>query len=159
NATPGAPTAETCGNGIDEDCNGSDAACPPNDLPSGAIDISNGGTFNVDLSAAHDDNWVASTPALDCGDQGGRDVFYQFTLPAAEVVYYDTFGSNYDTVVRVFAGACASMGAVQACADDACSTTRSQGAVQLAAGTYCLVVDQFDANTTNGATTLTFKRG
>ncbi|MBX3159429.1 MAG: hypothetical protein KF773_25890 [Deltaproteobacteria bacterium] len=158
-AVPGAPSPETCGNGIDEDCTGADAICPPNDLPSGAIDISGGGTFTVDLSAAHDDNWAPTTPQLDCGNQGGRDVFYQFTLPAAEVVYFDTFGSNYDSVVRIFAGACTALGATLACGDDACGGTRSQGALQLAAGTYCLVVDQFSSTTTAGMTTLTFRRG
>jgi len=158
-ATAGTPSAETCGNGIDEDCNGADATCPANDAPAGAIDISAGGTFTVDLAAAHDDNWAASTATLDCGDQGGRDVFYQFTLPAEDVVYYDSFGSTFDTVIRVFAGACTSLGATQACADDACSTTRSQGAIDLAAGTYCLVLDQFSSTTTAGAASLTFKRG
>ena len=157
--TAGAPMGETCGNAVDEDCNGADAVCPGNDSAAGAIDISNGGTYTVDLSAAHDDNWVASTPTLDCGNQGGRDVFYQFTLPAEEVVYFETYGSNYDTVVRVFAGACTALGTTKACSDDACSTTRSQGALDLLAGTYCLVVDQFDAATTAGATTLTFRRG
>lgn len=29
NATPGTPSVEICGNGIDEDCNGTDLACPP----------------------------------------------------------------------------------------------------------------------------------
>jgi hypothetical protein len=159
NATPGAPSAELCGNGIDEDCNGADAVCPANDLPAGAIDISAGGMFTVDLSAAHDDNFAASTPTLDCGHMGGRDVFYTFTLPSEEVVYYDSFGSNFDTVIRVFAGACTSIGATLACADDACSSTQSQGAVDLAAGTYCLVLDQFDNTTINGAATLSFKRG
>ena len=158
-ATAGAPAAELCGNGVDEDCNGADAACPPNDFPAGAIDISNGGVFNVDLSTAHDDNFAASTPTLDCGDMGGRDVFYQFTLPAAEVVYADTFGSSYDSVIRIFPGACTSIGTVLACGDDACSGTRSQLAQQLPAGTYCLVVDQFSSATTTGATTLTFRRG
>jgi hypothetical protein len=161
NATAGAPTAELCGNGVDEDCNGADAACPSNDFAAGAIDISNGGTFTVDLTAAHDDNWAASTTTLDCGEQGGRDAFYQFTLPAEEVVYFDSFGSNFDTVIRVFAGACTSIGATKACADDACSNpnTRSQGAVDLPAGTYCLVLDQFNALTLAGAAQLTFKRG
>jgi len=158
-ATPGAPTAELCGNGIDEDCNGGDAICPPNDLPAGAIDISAGGTFAVDLSTAHDDNWAATTPTLDCGDMGGRDVFYTFTLPAEEVVYYDTLGSNFDTVIRVYAGACTALGTIQACADDACGTTRSQGALDLPAGTYCLIVDQFSSTTTAGAASLVFKRG
>jgi hypothetical protein len=158
NATAGAPSSESCGNGVDEDCNGADAACPPNDTAATAIDISAGGTFNVDLVAAHDDNWASAT-GEDCGDQGGRDVFYTFTLPADEVVYFDTYGSSYDSVVRVFAGACTSLGAVKRCEDDACSTTRSQGGLQLAAGTYCLVVDQFSSAATTGATTLTFKRG
>jgi hypothetical protein len=90
---------------------------------------------------------------------GGRDVFYQFTLPAEEVVYWDTFGSNFDSVVRVFAGACSGIGATQACNDDQCSTTRSQGAVNLQAGTYCLVVDQFSGSTTAGMSSLVFRRG
>jgi hypothetical protein len=158
-ASAGAPGAETCGNGIDEDCNGEDAACPPNDLPAGAIDISAGGTWSVDLSAAHDDNWAASTATMDCGNQGGRDVFYTFTLPAEEVVYFDAFGSNFDSVIRVFAGACTSIGATLACSDDACGTTRSQGAVDLAAGTYCLVLDQWQNTVTAGAAQLVFKRG
>jgi hypothetical protein len=158
-ASPGMPGAETCGNAVDEDCNGADVACPGNDTAVGAIDISAGGTFTVDLSAARDDNWAMSTATLDCGNQGGRDVFYQFTLPAEEVVYFDTFGSNYDSVVRIFAGACSALGATKACSDDACSTTRSQGAIDLLAGTYCLVVDQFDAATMGGATSLSFKRG
>lgn len=156
---PGAPAPETCGNGTDEDCNGSDAACPANDLAAGAVDISAGGTFTVDLAAAHDDNWTASTAALDCGDQGGRDVFYQFTLPAEEVVYLDTFSSNFDSVIRIFPGSCTALGAVLACSDDACGQTRSQEAIDLAAGTYCVVVDQFSNAATTGSTTLTFRRG
>ncbi len=155
-ATPAAPQPELCGNGSDEDCNGADALCPSNDLPGGAIDISGGGTFTVDLSAAHDDNWTSAT---DCGNQGGRDVFYQFTLPAAEVIYFDTYASNFDTVVRVFAGSCTSLGALKGCADDACATTRSEAGFDLAAGTYCLVLDQFSSTTTAGAGSLTFKRG
>lgn len=158
-ASAAAPVPELCGNSIDEDCNGADVACPGNDRPAGAIDISAGGTFTVDLTAAHDDNWAASTATLDCGDPGGRDAFYQFTLPAEEVVYFDSFGSNFDTVIRVFAGACTSLGSTKACADDACSTTRSQGAIDLPAGTYCLVIDQFSASTTAGAASLSFERG
>ncbi|MGN6111231.1 MAG: MopE-related protein [Kofleriaceae bacterium] len=158
-ATAAAPSPELCGNGIDEDCNGADAVCPPNDRPSGAIDVSAGGTFSVDLVAAHDDHWTASPAGFDCGNQGGRDVFYQLTLPAAEVVYLDTFGSSYDSVIRVFAGACTALGSLEACADDACGTQRSQGALQLAAGTHCIVVDQFSNTATTGATTLRVLRG
>ena len=155
-ATAGMPALETCGNDIDEDCTGADATCPGNDLPAGAIDISAGGTFSVDLSAAHDDNWTAGTA---CGAQGGRDVFYQFTLAAADVVYFDTFGADFDTVVRVFPGACTAPGAVTACSNDTCATTKSQAALSLAAGTYCLVVDQASAAVTAGASRLVFKKG
>ena len=155
-ATAGNPIAETCGNSLDEDCNGSDAACPANDQAAGAIDVSAGGQFTVDLAAARDDNWTSGT---DCGNQGGRDVFYQLTLPAAEVVYFDTFGSSFDSVIRIYAGSCAALGAVQACADDACGQTRTQLARELAAGTYCVVVDQYSSTTTAGALVFNVKRG
>ncbi|MDQ3367917.1 MAG: MopE-related protein [Myxococcota bacterium] len=158
NAVAGAPLAEACGNGLDEDCNGSDAACPPNDTAAGAIDISAGGTFTADLAAARDDNW-ATLSGQACGLQGGRDVFYQLTLPAPEVVYFDTFGSSFDTVIRGFAGSCAALGAIQSCADDACGTQGSQGARELAAGTHCVVVDQYASTSTTGALVLTVKRG
>lgn len=155
-ATAGAAAAEVCGDGIDQDCNGADVACPTNDLPAGAIDISAGGTFVAELSGARDDD---SNSATGCGLTGGRDLFYTFTLPNPEVVYWDTFGANFDTVVRIYAGTCAARAGLQACADDACAVKQSQGALQLEAGTYCLVVDQFSSLQTNGASSLTFVRG
>ncbi|MSP16200.1 MAG: choice-of-anchor D domain-containing protein, partial [Myxococcales bacterium] len=50
-------TVEICGNTVDEDCTGGAAACsgPTNDFPSGAINISAGGTFTADLISAADD--------------------------------------------------------------------------------------------------------
>jgi hypothetical protein len=155
-ATAGMPLAETCGNGTDEDCNGNDAVCPPNDLASGAIDVTNGGQFTVDLSAARDNNWTSGT---DCGNQGGRDVFYQLTLTAPEVVYFDTFGSNFDSVIRIYAGSCAALGAVQQCSDDACGQQRTQVARELAAGTHCIVLDQYSSTVTAGSLVLNVKRG
>lgn len=156
NATAGNPVAETCGNSLDEDCNGSDATCPPNDQAAGAIDVSNGGQFLVDLAAARDDSWTNGT---DCGEQGGRDVFYQLTLADPEVVYLDTFGSSFDSVIRLYAGSCASLGALQTCSDDACGQQRTQVARALAAGTYCIVVDQYSSTVTAGSLKLKVKRG
>src|SRR3989344_8585097 len=39
-ATAGTPTTEICGNGVDEDCNGQDLACPPPCVP--AAEVCNG---------------------------------------------------------------------------------------------------------------------
>ena len=155
NATAGTPIAETCGDGVDQDCNGADATCPTNDLPGGAVNISGGGTFTVDLTNARNDQDFTGTS---CGLSGGRDVFYTFTLPAPEVVYVDTFGSNFDTVVRIFNGSCTALGANRACYDDACSGLQTQGAIQLAAGTYCVVLDQYSSSQTLGNASLTFTR-
>jgi hypothetical protein len=158
NATAGSPTAETCGDGVDQDCNGADVACPTNDLPSGATNISGGGTFTVDLVAAHDDDANATSG---CGSTGGRDVFYQLSLASPEVVYLDTFGSSFDTVIRVYSGTCAARTGTPTCDDDAgvCTGVQSQLATQLAAGTWCVVVDQFSSLQTTGALTLSVVRG
>jgi hypothetical protein len=152
----GTPGREVCSDGTDQDCNGSDVSCPVNDAPSAAIDISAGGTFSVDLSAARDDQ---NELMGDCGEPGGRDVFYKFTLSQAEVVYADTFGSDFDSVIRIYAGSCTSVGALQTCGDDACTSVQSQAAIQLAPGAYCLVVDQFKDATIKGSSILTFVRG
>jgi len=129
---------------------------PVNDAPENALDVSAGGTFVVDLTAAKNDQDYGGDG---CGSTGGRDVFFEFTLPEAEVVYFDTFGSNFDTTLRVFAGSCAALGAWQACYDDQCSVNQSQGALPLAAGTFCLVADQYSSAQTNGSLVLRVTRG
>jgi hypothetical protein len=158
NAVPAAtPGPEYCGDSIDSDCLGDvDPACPPNDYPAGAINISAGGTFPADLRYAHDDDDNTGG----CGSTGGRDVFYTFTLAATQVVYADTFGSDFDTVIRIHDGACTNLAGVErACNDDSCTSTQSQLVTQLTAGTYCLVVDQFSGFSTAGAMTLHFVVG
>jgi hypothetical protein len=129
---------------------------PVNDAPAGALDLSVGGTFVVDVVAANNDQDYVG---VSCGSTGGRDVFYELTLPEEEVVYFDTFGSNFDTTLRVFAGTCDSLGAWQACYDDQCSVNQSQGARSLAAGTYCLVADQYSGAEPNGSLVLQVTRG
>ena len=152
----GTPTAETCGDGIDQDCTGADIACPVNDRPTAPVDITNGGVFTVDLTAASNDQ---DNNGISCGVAGGRDVYYRFTLPAAEVVYVDTFGSSFDSVVRIYPGLCTAVPAAPTCFDDQCGGRQTQGAVALAAGSYCLVVDQYSSAQTTGALVLTFTRG
>ncbi len=129
---------------------------PANDTAGGAIDVSAGGTFTADLTYAHDD-----LAQLGCGGDGGRDVFYTITLPSPEVIYLDTFGSDFGTDLRVFSGkACTALNnpGPSQCNRDACGGAESQLAMQLPAGTSCIVVDQH-AGDSQGALALVVKRG
>jgi hypothetical protein len=127
---------------------------PPNDTAGGAIDISAGGTFTANLDGAHDD-----APNNACGGHGGLDVFYTITLPANEVVYFDTFGSSFATELRIYAGkACTAIANMPLCNEAACSGAQSQVATQLPSGTSCIVVDQ-KADEATTALTLHVKRG
>jgi hypothetical protein len=151
------PSAEICGNGVDEDCDGADPACAANDRPGGAIDVTAGGTFSGDARFATDD-----VAANGCGGNGGRDLFFRVTLTAPQVYYFDTFGSSYDTVVRVYAKSCATVGTgagAAACADDSCGGGQSQVAASLPAGESCIVVDQRDSSQATGALALRVVRG
>ena len=151
------PTTEECDDGNPDNTDGCRNDCklgPPNDVASGAIDISAGGTFTVDLTHAHND------VSASCNDPGnGRDVFYQFHLASPEVVYADTFGSTFDTTLAVFDGPCTARTTEETCDDDECSTDAAQIAGQLDTGTYCLVLDQNSPASPAGPATLTFRHG
>lgn len=151
------PSAEVCGDGIDQDCNGSDVACAVNDGPSGAIDVTAGGTFTGNALLAKDD-----VNASGCGMTGGRDLFFNVTLTKPEVYYFDTFGSSYNTIVRVYAKSCSQVGAgagAAACGDDACGGSQTQLAVPLPTGSSCVVIDQADATQTGSLTLHVMKGG
>ena len=146
------PVPEICGDSIDQDCNGNDPMCVANDGPAGAVNVTNGGNFTVDLEYARDDVTASS-----CGGSGGRDVFYQVTLSAPRVYYFDTFGSSFDTMIRVYARSCANVGTGPsglACGNDSCSTEQTQMALSLPAGTSCIVIEQASSAETSGNLTL-----
>jgi hypothetical protein len=138
------PTAEICGDSIDQDCEGTDPACAANDVASGAINVTAGGTFPGNALLARDD--VAPNG---CGNTGGRDLFYRVNISSPEVYYFDTFGSTFDTVVRVYRKPCAQVGtgaSPDACDDDSCNGDKSRALVPLPSGESCIVVDQDDAS-------------
>ena len=138
---------------VQQACADVDPPCPPNDLAAGAIDVTAGGTFTANLVHAHDDDGPGTT--LACGDAGGRDVFYQVAIPAAEVFYFDTFDSSFASVIRVYPAACVNLaGATPSCSEAACATAQSQLALHLAAGTSCVVVDQASSAEQTGDLTL-----
>ena len=155
------PAPEICGDGIDQDCNGSDPACAANDAPGGAIDITAGGDFSADVRYATDDAQKPNTGTPACGGVGGRDVYYKVHLTADEAYYIDTFGSNFDTVLRVYHGVCAAGVAPNGtdCHNNQCSTLQTQGIFDLLAGDTCIVVDQASNAETKGNLTLHVERG
>jgi hypothetical protein len=76
-----------------------------------------------------------------CG-AGDADAFFSFTLDKRSVVYADTFGASWNTVVY-FAASCAGEALADnsdACNDDACGTPQSQATAVLAPGKYILGV-------------------
>ncbi|HEX5064286.1 MAG TPA: hypothetical protein VFV99_33155 [Kofleriaceae bacterium] len=117
---------------------------PANDSPANPIDVSAGGMFMWDPTNALDD--VASP----CAASTGPDVFFTITLAAPEVIYFDTFGSSADSVIAIYPGDCTPLGTIEACVDNSCGGTKSQGAWNLTAGTHCIVVDQ--VGSTGGTT-------
>ncbi len=91
-------------------------------------------------------------PSANSCSAAGADVFYQFTLTAREAVYFDTFGTPWNTVLGLQRPGCAAP--ATACVDDSCATAQSQLSQTLDAGTYLLVVDQAAAAAVGGDFTL-----
>ncbi len=109
------------------------------DLAAGAAQTITGTTTNATQSA----NSCTANP----------DVFYQFTLTQREVVYVDTFGTAWDTVVGLTRPGCSTTATT--CVDDSCGLVQSQLSQVLDPGTYVVVVDQY--GTGGGAFTLHFQ--
>jgi hypothetical protein len=118
----------------------------PNNECAGATVVQNG--VNAGFS-----NAVATTsaPAWPCGG-GANDVWFIYVATCTGSTTFDTCppGTNYDTTLEVFAGACTAGPLVSlACNDDACGT-RSRVTIQTFAGSaYLIRVGGFNGATGN----------
>jgi len=119
---------------------------PPNDMPDSAIDVGSGGDFTADLTYAQNDSNSPGTAP--CGMDGTRDVFYTVTVPRTVILYVDTFGSDFDSVVRVFPGMCKGADvAGTVCHNDQCNSTQTQWVGPIVTGANCIVVAEHDPGT------------
>jgi len=95
------------------------------------VDTSVGRTHDFDLPCAANNN--------------GNDVVLSFTVTQPEIVYADTFGASWNTVL-FFGDACDASSAPAAtagtvsCSDDACGSSQSQATAVLDYGIHYLVV-------------------
>jgi hypothetical protein len=123
-----------------------DAAIPQDAQPPGPDDHDACQTARVlDMSKPHLD-FAASTRGaghhldLSCA-RGGADLFFAFTLTERELVYADTFGSSFDTILD-FTDGC-EFGTNRSglpCVDDACGGKQSQVVALLGPGKHYLVL-------------------
>lgn len=85
-------------------------------------------------------------PTISCGGSVHLgSVWYTFTPISNGTIDVDVCGSNYDTVLALWAGSCGSLTAVD-CNDDACATSRSSltGVAVSVGTTYFIEVCGFD---------------
>lgn len=81
-----------------------------------------------------------SDPTPTCvGPKLGKTVWYKYTPTAAGMLYVDTKGSNYDTVVAIYTGSPGAF-ANKACEDDWYSYQSSAGMAVVAGTTYTIMV-------------------
>ncbi len=128
-----AAAAEICGNGLDDDCNGTaDDACG---LTCQNADIGGPPASLNGSTAGQADSFVSS-----CG--GGADYLVRFVAPAAGSYTFDLIGSSYDTLLTVYSDC---NGTEIACNDDFAGNPLCGGyacsevTVALAAGQNVLV--------------------
>jgi hypothetical protein len=152
------PTAEVCGNGVDDNCNGAvDDGCVPavsNDTCGSATAYTIGSTVSGDTTRARND--YAST----CGAGGGsNDVAYVFTSDGSATTYTITSTTtSHDGVLHVHSSASCSTTDEVGCNDDYTSTRNSQVVLtNLPRGSFYIVQDGY-ASGNDGPFTLSSTR-
>jgi hypothetical protein len=85
--------------------------------------------------ARHDLDLACAT-----GGKDGKDLFFSFTLDERELVYADTLGTPFNTILAFADGCTPVTTPALACLDDACGGKQSQVVALLPAGRHYLVV-------------------
>jgi hypothetical protein len=94
----------------------------------------------VDLMASTD----GATHDIDafCSTEQGADTFYQFAVSKRVIVYADTFGASWNTVLFLLSSTCepipSTMPGGAVCNDDGCGSQQSQIVAVLEPGSYRL---------------------
>jgi hypothetical protein len=116
-------------------------------------------TAHVDLQTTT--AGAANQVDMPCAQNGG-DVVFSFTNTSPELVYADTFGASWNTIL-FFTDTCPPDGSSPAakdglalCNDDACGTTQSQAMALAKYGTHYLIVS--GANGESGDVTVHFEQ-
>ncbi len=155
--TPGAPAAsETCGNGLDDNCNGSvDEGCctaPTNSTCATATPYSIGSTI------AGDNSCSGSASMSTCGSGGpGNDVAYSFTATGAPTRYTFTMTGpvGYDTILSIMSSSACTTAESMVCNDDFGTVNVSQLTVDPPQGTFYIVADSYSTGSSPRTFTLT----
>ncbi len=106
---------------------------PTNDTCGSAVAMNVNTIYTLDTSGATS----LGDPALGCGTNSDKGVWYTYKPAVTGPVRISTCGSDFDTVIQVFTGSCNLLSPLN-CNDDfgsACATTRASTSFQATAGT------------------------
>lgn len=136
------------------------ATRPSNDNPPGTViaTLPFNGTTNTTRAQIY-----AMEPSSTCGASGGQSVWYAFTATADQTLVADTAGSDYDTIVDVWAGTLTASNLANSGVDtltpvacnDNTAGTRQSGVVFAATAGHAYVIRVISALNSPGGT-LTF---
>ncbi|GEM_PF-2201550 len=111
---------------------------PANDLCVGAIPISSGATVTTNTSTAT----TGGDPSVDCGTLT-KGLWYLFTPPCSGTVTVRTCGSDFDTMLAVFTGTCATLTQI-ACNEDSCGQQSSLSFFATSGTTYRILAGGYN---------------
>ncbi len=137
--TPGMPSAEICGDAIDQDCNGVVEGPPASDRCASATPYTIGSTVSGENTCTNADH------AAGCGGASGADLSYVFTSTGSPTRYTVrmTGAAGYDTVLHAHASTTCSTADELACNNDTGAANVSEITIDSPpSGPVYLVADQ-----------------